>query len=87
MSSCLYFESMESRSPRSSSGSRGVYYSFNSDASCITLCNDTGLIIANSDPITIRLHEKRIGYRIVELLYCTPLLALVGSGNGMYFNK
>jgi hypothetical protein len=80
---------MEPSARLSRPGNNGVYYSFNSDASCITLCNDSGLTIANSDPINIRLHEKRVGYRIAELLYCTPLLALIGSGtrNGRYFDK
>lgn len=58
-----------------------LYYSFNSDASCVTIGTRTGFAVCNTDPIVGRCHETIEGCRIVELLYCTPLICYVGSGD------
>lgn len=57
-------------------------YSLNADASCVTVGTKSGLYVYNLDPVVRRLKGCiGDGFKIVELLYCTSLLVMVGSGD------
>jgi autophagy-related protein 18 len=56
-------------------------YGFNADASCCTVSTTSGFSIYNTNPIVQRLEDKSDGIRLVEMLYCTSLLAVVPSGD------
>jgi len=67
---------------KKSSGSSDVnHVSFNQDFSCIAIGTRSGFSIYNLDPIELRYNSSGEGIGRVEMLYCTSLLALVGSGD------
>jgi len=62
------------------------HYGFNQDASCLALGSSRGYSIFNTHPFRPSLHESVGGVGIVEMLYCTSLLALVGAGDQAGFS-
>lgn len=62
-------------------GSEVLHINFNQDYSCVAVGTRTGLLIYNIDPIEVRFKYEDEGVGIVEMLNCTSLLAIVGSGD------
>lgn len=56
------------------------HLSFNQNSSCIAMGTRNGFSIFNLDPIEMRFNHVGEGLGKIEMLYCTSLLALVGSG-------
>jgi autophagy-related protein 18 len=54
--------------------------SFNQDASCISVGTQDGYRIFNCDPFHQHYQDTPGGVGIVEMLFCTSLVALVGAG-------
>eukprot|EP00607_Mallomonas_marina_P009641 CAMPEP_0182419600 /NCGR_PEP_ID=MMETSP1167-20130531/4016_1 /TAXON_ID=2988 /ORGANISM="Mallomonas Sp, Strain CCMP3275" /LENGTH=453 /DNA_ID=CAMNT_0024594601 /DNA_START=1 /DNA_END=1362 /DNA_ORIENTATION=+ len=54
---------------------------FNQDVSCVAMGTCKGFSIYNLDPIERRFHDNLEGIGKIEMLYCTSLIALVGSGD------
>jgi|AntAceMinimDraft_11_1070367.scaffolds.fasta_scaffold103143_1 autophagy-related protein 18 len=56
--------------------------SFNQDQSCLAVATTLGFKIYSCDTGTV-CYEDRLGaVRIVEMLFCTSLLCVVGNGEG-----
>lgn len=54
--------------------------SFNQDSSCLSKGTETGFSIYNLDPIELRYRDATESIGCVEMLYCTSLVVLIGSG-------
>lgn len=75
-----------SLSPSPPNAQTAYHYGFNQDASCLFLGSSRGYSIFNTHPFRPSLHEGVGGVGIVEMLYCTSLLALVGAGDQAGFS-
>ncbi|EGF76294.1 hypothetical protein BATDEDRAFT_14943 [Batrachochytrium dendrobatidis JAM81] len=65
----------------------GILFSnFNQDYSCISVGTRTGYKIYNSDPFGKCYAKQDGGIGIVEMLFCTSLVALVGAGEQPTFS-
>lgn len=58
-----------------------TFLGFNQDISCVALGTNKGLLIYNIEPIERRFADVSEGVGLIEMLYCTSLLAYVGSGD------
>lgn len=66
---------------------RVIAISFNHDTSCVSIGTRTGFSIYNLTPaLEKRFSDESEGVRIVEMLYVTSLLAVVGSGDAPFSN-
>jgi autophagy-related protein 18 len=64
-----------------------IAISFNHDASCVSIGTRSGFYIYNLVPaLEQRLRCGGEGMRVVEMLYVTSLLAVVGSGDSANSN-
>ena len=58
-----------------------LYISFNQESTCISIGTETGFKIINACPfLDLYYRDMKGGIGIVEMLYNTNLLALVGGG-------
>lgn len=65
---------------RGASDKDPLYLSFNQDYSCLSVGTVDGIMIFNCDPFSRCYSQNEGGYGIVEMLFCTSLVALVGAG-------
>ncbi|KAL2915978.1 autophagy protein [Polyrhizophydium stewartii] len=63
-----------------------LFANFNQDFSCISVGTRTGYKIYNSDPFGKCYAKQDGGIGIVEMLFCTSLVALVGAGEQPAFS-
>ena len=65
-----------------------LYVSFNQDSTCFTIGTQKGFNIYSSYPLN-DVYERDLdgGIGIVEMLYKSNILALVGGGNCLKYNK
>ncbi|KAH6560343.1 hypothetical protein BASA50_003329 [Batrachochytrium salamandrivorans] len=63
-----------------------LFANFNQDYSCISVGTRTGYKIYNSDPFGKCYAKQDGGIGIVEMLFCTSLVALVGAGEQPTFS-
>lgn len=54
---------------------------FNQDNNCVAVGTQNGFAIYTLDPIELRYKDASEGIGVIEMLYCTSLVALVGSGH------
>ncbi|KAI9014398.1 WD40-repeat-containing domain protein [Phycomyces nitens] len=62
-----------------------LFLNFNQDFSCISVGLKSGYSIYNCDPYS-KCYSKQGGTGIVEMLFCTSLVALVGAGDQQNFS-
>ncbi|CAM9423463.1 unnamed protein product, partial [Phaeothamnion confervicola] len=63
-----------------------LFYGFNQDATCLTLGLRSGYRIYSCRPFVRRLAVAEGGVGLVEMLFCTSLVALVGAGDRPAFS-
>ncbi|PWN24754.1 WD40 repeat-like protein [Jaminaea rosea] len=69
------------RSRRSKASSDLLSVNFNQDASCVAVGTRTGYSITNCEPFG-KVYSKNVGpVSIVEMLFCTSLVAIVGTAD------
>ncbi|KAF2076453.1 hypothetical protein CYY_002256 [Polysphondylium violaceum] len=59
-----------------------LFINFNQDFSCIAVGTPEGYKIFNSDPYTLFYSQTNGGAGIIEMLFSTSLVSIVGSGDG-----
>ncbi|KAN0012537.1 hypothetical protein ACTFIU_007844 [Dictyostelium citrinum] len=59
-----------------------LFLNFNQDFSCIAVGTPEGYKIFNSDPYTLYYSQSNGGAGLVEMLFSTSLVSIVGSGDG-----
>eukprot|EP01133_Synstelium_polycarpum_P008665 gene8665-10171_t len=59
-----------------------LFANFNQDFSCISVGTPEGFKIFNSDPYTLYYNQSNGGVGMIEMLFSTSLVAIVGSGEG-----
>lgn len=65
-----------------SNGNDTHHVSFNQDYTCVSIASREGFSIFNLDPVELRYkHSGGEGVGHIEMLHCTSLIALVGSGD------
>ncbi|KAJ1551827.1 autophagy protein, partial [Cladochytrium tenue] len=57
-----------------------LFVNFNQDSTCLSVGTRTGYKIYNCDPFGRFYSKPDGGIGIVEMLFCTSLVALVGAG-------
>ncbi len=55
--------------------------SFNHSSNSVTFGTSSMFGVANVYPLKMRVLEKLAGFKVVEMLYCSPLVILVASGH------
>ncbi|KAI8813501.1 WD40-repeat-containing domain protein [Cladochytrium replicatum] len=63
-----------------------LFVDFNQDFSCVSISTRTGYKIFNCDPFGKCYNKSDGGIGIVEMLFCTSLVALVGAGEQAAFS-
>lgn len=64
-----------------------LFTNFNQDVSCISVGTETGLRIYSISPFEEKVRRPEGGLRIVEMLYNTNMIALVGGGKDPKFSS
>mmetsp|Transcript_29379 Transcript_29379/g.40571 ORF Transcript_29379/g.40571 Transcript_29379/m.40571 type:complete len:344 (+) Transcript_29379:204-1235(+) len=72
--------------PRSSENDQILSMSFNQDHSCIALGLKTGFNVYNTCPFGVCYTQDFGGVAIVQMLFCSSLVALVGNGDRSDFS-
>ncbi|CDH56505.1 wd40 repeat-like protein [Lichtheimia corymbifera JMRC:FSU:9682] len=64
-----------------------LFLNFNQDFSCVSVGTETGYRMYNCDPFGRCYSKSGRGASIVEMLFCTSLVALVGVADQEGFNS
>jgi autophagy-related protein 18 len=77
---------MSATSPTTDNVNELLFLNFNQDYSCISIGTKYGYKIFNCDPFGKCYSKQEGGVGIVEMLFCTSLVALVGAGEQPAFS-